>query len=323
LRHGPAGEADIQIRRLEKISADDPASLALRVRWLHAQHRDAEVGPLVEAAAQRRQKASGASSAETARNCIAAGGLYELCDQYAAAERWYRRLLEVQPDNFEPLAVMLAKQKRGAEAVNVCLDAAKRSPSARPAIAVCAMRAARRIDEKEFQAAQSLVAAAEKDKPEAKFLVMLAAVRIVQERADEAIALYRQALTAEPQYVEALNNLATLLGEQPGHAQEALEFIDRAVSLAGPQGWLLETRGEILLGAGRVEEALPLVVEAASSAQPDPRVLLHLAKAYCMAGKLDQARKALDDARKRNLSQHMLTPAQRKLIQELDEKLRG
>ena len=92
---------------------------------------------------------------------------------------------------------------------------------------------------------------------------MLAAVRIVQDRTEEAIALYRQALAAEPQNLRTMNNLATLLGEQPGRTKEALEFIDRAIDLAGPQGWLLETKGEILLRDGRVDEALPLIQEAA------------------------------------------------------------
>ncbi len=329
LRRGPLEEADVQIRRLEKFSTDDPAGLALRVRCLHAQHRDGEIGSLLEAAAQRRQKASAATrstgcpAAERARHCITIGALYESCEQYPAAERWYRRLLEAQPDSFEPLAIVLAMQKRGGEAVSVCLDAAKRTTSCRPATAVCAMRATGQIEEKEFQAAGSLVAAAEKDRPEPQFLAMLAAVRILEDRVDEAISLYRRALAAEPQNIRALNNLATLLGEKPGHGKEALECIDRAVSLAGPQSWLLETKGAILLHDGRVDEAIALLKESASSAEPNPRVLLHLAQAYRMAGKLDPARKALDDARKHNLSQQLLTPADRKLVKELNEKLRS
>jgi len=322
LRHGPLEEADVQIRRLEKLSADEPASLALRVRWLHAEHRDGEISPLVEAAAQRHQRASATSPEEKARDCLTIGALYELCEQYAAAERWYRRLLAAQPDNFEPLAIVLAKQKRGGEAVSACLDAAKHSSSPRPAMAVCAMRTASQIEEKEFQAAESLVAATEKDKPEPQFLVMLAAVRIVQNRTSEAISLYQKALVAEPQNIHALNNLATLLGEQPGHSKEAHEFIERAIHLAGPQSYLLETKGEILLRDGRIDDALALLRDSSSSAEPDPRVLLHVAQAYYISGKLDQARKALDGARKRNLLQKLLTPADRELVKELDEKLR-
>jgi len=323
LRHGLLEEADVQIRRVEEIKADDPAGLMLRARWLHAQHRDGAIGPLVEAAAERRRKASGVSAEEKVRQCMFFGGLYELCEQYAAAERWYRLLSAIQPGSFEPLAIVLAKQKRGGEAVSVCLDAAKHAAPPRPAMAVCAMRAASQIGDEEFQAVQSLVAAAEKDKPEPQFLAALADVRIVQNRTDEAIALCRRALAAEPENTRLLNNLATLLAEQPGHARESLELIDRAIRLAGPQSWLLETKGEILLHDGRVEEALALLKESASAAGPDPRVLLHLAQAYRMAGKADQARKVLGDAQKRNVLQQLITPADRKLFQDLNEKLRG
>jgi predicted Zn-dependent protease len=86
---------------------------------------------------------------------------------------------------------------------------------------------------------------------------------------------------------------------------------------------LLETKGEILLRGGRVDEAVTMLKDVASAAEPDPRVLLHLAQAYQMKGKPDQARKALDDARKRNLPRQLLTPADRKLVKELEEKFGG
>ena len=320
LRHGPPTEADLQIRRSEKLSANDPRVLALRVRWLHAQDRDREIGPLVEAFAERGDK-SAVTPEEKARNWGTVGSLYESCEQYRAAEGWYRRLLGVQPDRFEPLASVLAKQKRGGEAVSVCLDAAKHMPPFRPALVACVMRVANQITEKEFQAADSLLAAAGKDRSDPQFLESLAAVRIVEDRVDEAIAVYRRALEIQPQSINTLNNLASLLGEQAGRTQEALELINRAIDIHGPQPILRETKGEILLRGNRVEEALPLIQEAASSAAPDPRVLLHLADAYLRTGKFDEAGKAFKDAKQGNVSQKLLTPADRALIKDLGDKL--
>jgi tetratricopeptide (TPR) repeat protein len=323
LRHGPPQEADVQIGRLERRLTDDLASLALRVRWLHAQRRDVDIGPLLEAAGQRWLKAPATGSGEEARHCTVLGALYELGEQYAAAERWYRRLLQIQPDSFERLAIVLAKQKRGGEAVSTCLDAAKRGPPARAAMTLCSMRAAGQIGEQEFQDAAVLLAAVEKDKPSPQFLVSLAAARVVQERTDEAIALYQKVLAAAPQDLGVLNNLATLLGERKDGGKEALELVDRAINLAGPQGWLLDTKGEILLRNGKVDDALPMLEEAASVAEPDPRVLLHLAEAYRCAGKLERARKALEDAEHRNLHGQLLTPGDRRLVKELNGKFRG
>ena len=322
LRHGPSEEADVQIRRLEKLAPDDLAALSLRVRWLHAQHQDGDISRLVEGFAERRQEAS-MSVDERAQHRFAIGALYELTEQFSAAEHWYRLLLEVQPDRFEPLAGVVAKQKRGGEAVSICLDAAKHESTALPAKAVCALRATGAIEEKDFLAAEPLIAAAEKGNPDPEFLAMLAAVRILEGRTDEAITLYHKVLAARPQDVRALNNLATLLGEQPAHVKESLEVIDRALNLAGPQGWLLETKGQILLNDGRIGESVVMLQEAATLDESDPRVLLHLAEAYRLAGKLDQAKKAFDDAQTRHLPQQLLTPVDRKLIKELDEKLRG
>ena len=242
-------------------------------------------------------------------------------EQYGTAEGWYRRLLEVRPDRFEPLALVLAKQKRGGEAISLCLDAVKHVPPLRPATVACAMRATNQITEKDFQAAESLVAAAGKDQPDPQFLESLAAARVVQERLEEAIALYRRALELRPQSIATLNNLASLLGEQAGRTEEALGLIDRAIDIDGPQRILLETKGEILLRGNRVDDALPLIQEAASSAVPDPRVLLHLADAYLRTGKREEASKAFKDAKKGNLSQQLLTPADRALIKDLGEKL--
>jgi tetratricopeptide (TPR) repeat protein/lipopolysaccharide biosynthesis regulator YciM len=321
LRHGPKEAADDPIRRLETISADEPAVLALRVRWLHTQRRDGEIGSLVEAAAARREKAAAAGVGGRAGHFKTTGALYELGEQYAAAETWYRRLLEIQPENFEPLATALAKQKRGGEAVSVCLDAARRTNPARAALLACSLRATGQIDDKDFQAADALIAAVEKNQPPAPFLAMLSAVRILQDRPEEAIALAERALAAQPQDIRTINNLATLLGERTGRCEEAVGFIDRAIELAGPQAWLLETRGQILLRGGRIEDAIAVLHEAAQSTDPDPRTLLYLARAYCLAGKFAEARTAFADAQKRNLCEKVLTPADRRLIKELEAEV--
>ena len=70
-------------------------------------------------------------------------------------------------------------------------------------------------------------------------------------------------------------------------------------------------------------DALELLKEAATSAEPDPRMLLHLADAFRLAGKLDQARKALDEANRRKVTQQLLTPTDRQLVKELSAKLGG
>ena len=86
-----------------------------------------------------------------------------------------------------------------------------------------------------------------KDQP--ALLANVANIRVLQDRSDEAIELYRQILAQQPRNVEVLNNLATMLAEQPEpeKRKEALEYVEQAIKLAGPQPGLLDTKGMALL----------------------------------------------------------------------------
>jgi Flp pilus assembly protein TadD len=117
-----------------------------------------------------------------------------------------------------------------------------------------------------------------------------------------------------------LNNLATLLAEQPDKRQEALRYIDRAIGIIGPQAGLLDTKGMVLVFEGKPDEAVPLLEEAAATPQADPRYQFHLAVAYDRAGETEKARAALAIARKGNLTSQLLTPLDRQMLGELEKK---
>ena len=146
-------------------------------------------------------------------------------------------------------------------------------------------------------------------------------MRVLQQRTDEAIDLYRRVVSLKPKDVQALNNLATLLAEQPHTRQEALRSIDEAIGLAGRLPPLLDTKGTILVQDGKAEEAVPLLKEAAAGIDVDPRFFFHLSLACQGVGKPDEARQALQKARDGNLAQQMLTPADRRLLKELEQQL--
>ncbi len=132
--------------------------------------------------------------------------------------------------------------------------------------------------------------------------------------------LFRQVLALKPAHVGALNNLATLLAEQPDKRQEALEYVDRAIGIVGPQPGLLDTKGMILVFQKKPDEAVPLLEEAAATPQADPRYHFHLAVAYDRAGEAEKARAALRTARKNHLASQILTPQDRQMLAELEKK---
>ena len=321
LRHDLFDEADPWLKNLEKLSPDNLGTVALRVRWLRGKGQTAEIEPLVEALAEKLLKDSAKNKPSEAELAFAVGRLYSTVDQHQAAERWYRRLLALAPQRYEPLASALAQQGQMSQAVELCRDAAKTDNSPRPALTLAAVLLLGKPSAEDFQIAEPMLAKAAADhKDDVNLLTVLGGVRVLQQRLDEATRLFRRVLTLKPTHVGALNNLATLLAEQPGKRQEALACIDRAIQLVGPQPGLLDTKGMILVFEKKPDEAVPLLEEAAAMPEADPRYHFHLAVAYDLAKQPEKARAALLAARKGNLTRQVLTPLDQQMLADLEKK---
>jgi len=160
-----------------------------------------------------------------------------------------------------------------------------------------------------------------KDQP--ALLASVANIRLLQDRPGEAIELYRQILAHQPKNIEVLNNLATMLAEQPEpeKRKEALQYVEQAINLVGPQPGLLDTKGMALFYDGKPDQALALLQQAAQAPVPDPRYSFHLAVACGRLGQLDQGRAALQKARAGDLDHQLLTKMDRQLLAELEKKL--
>ena len=322
LRHDRFAEADPWLNKLETLSPDGLGTAALRARWLRGKDQSAKIEPMVEALAEKLLKKLGKDTPQEVELSLSVGSLYSMMEQNQAAERWYRRVVALAPERYEPLASALAKQGRMQEAIELCRNAAKSDASTRPALALtAAVLLVGKPSAADFQLAEPMLAKAAADhKDDVDLLSALAAVRVVQQRVDEAARLFRQVLKLKPTHVGALNNLATLLAEQPGKRQEALECIERAIQIVGPQPGLLDTKGMILVFEKKPDEAVPLLEEAAAMPQADPRYSFHLAVAYDRAGQAEKARAALLAARKGNLTRQVLTPLDRQMLADLEKK---
>jgi tetratricopeptide (TPR) repeat protein len=325
LRRGPAEEADQSLKQLEKLLPENLGTVQLRARWLRGQKRDAEIEPLVEGVAEklmgRVDKKSPGQEAQFAR---AVGNLYEQIEQHAAAERWYRRAFKLDPGAYERLAISLAEQGRIQEAVALCEEARKTDTSVRPVLAATSALILGRATAQDLSSLEPyLKKALETYADQPALLVNVANLRVRQERAGEAIELYRQILAQQPRNVEVLNNLATMLAEEPESEKrkEALEYVERAINLAGPQPGLLDTKGMVLFFDGKTDLALAVLEEAVRAPSPDPRYWLHLAAVHEKLGQLDQARAALQQARAGDLDRQLLTKMDRQLLADLTKRL--
>lgn len=126
----------------------------------------------------------------------------------------------------------------------------------------------------------------------------LAALYEAKGHPDDAIQVYEEALVRDPQSLGAANNLALLLvnyrSEAAKEVARAVALAERLASATGPA--FLDTRGWVLLKAGRALEALPLLQDAARAENATPVVHYHLAVAQIQSGDTVAARRSLERA---------------------------
>ncbi len=328
LRRGPADEAGRRTEQFLKISPNDLNALDLRAQWLRSQKRAGEIEPLVE---DRMQKVLASldknSTAQEANLARAAGDLFQRLKLYAAAERWYRRLQKPGGEIYGPLAISIAKQGRIQEAVTLCKEAAKTDDSARPAITIGEIIATGRAtpdDLKEAKAEEPyLKKAMEKHADQPALRDCLASIYVLLDQPEQAIEQYRAILKLQPKNAVTLSDLATVLAEQPNDEsrKEALDCVERAIELVGPQPALLDTKGMALFYDGKPERAEIALQAAAQSPNPDPRYCFHYAVVCADLGNLDRARTALKQARDGDLEHQLLTTKDRQLLTKLEKQV--
>ena len=324
IRNDEAGAASGYLDRLEKLTPDSLGTMRLRARWLHSENRTEELKPLVESLAEKILRKAADDPGAEVRLASSVGNIYLNVELHQEAERWYRRLVELDPTGYAPLVNVLARQDRMQEAIDVCVEAAQSDRSTRPASSLASILVAEKASEEELQQAEPVLKRAIEDHPsDVVLLLNLANLRVSRKQVDEADRLYQRVLELEPKNLMALNNRATLLSELPEKNKEALETINRAIELAGEQAAFLDTKGMIFVFGGEPKRAVPFLETAAYSTDSDPRYHFHLAVAHVRNGDLKKAHDALQEAnRGDDLKNQFLTEMDLRLLEELQEKLR-
>ncbi|MCC6127015.1 MAG: tetratricopeptide repeat protein [Pirellulales bacterium] len=315
-------EAEKWLQKLQALAPDNLQAVALKARFLNKFDRSGEVGPLIESWAERQRPKLPKNPRIEISFLETTGDLYSSVQLHADAERWYRRAMEKSSDHYRLLAQSLARQGRHAEALRLCEDAAAKDPAPQPFLIAALMMLEGRPSAQDYERANAFLAkAAETYRDQPELLNVLAALRIQESRMEEAESLLRRVVELRPRDVQALNNLATVLAEQPGKLSEGKLLLERAMAQVGPQAGLLDLQGVILIAEDKPGEAIPLFEEACAAPQIDPRYCFHGAVAYQRAGDLEKAREALKRARSLDLERQILTPGDKKLLAELEGAL--
>jgi tetratricopeptide (TPR) repeat protein len=108
-------------------------------------------------------------------------------------------------------------------------------------------------------------------------------------RSDQAVEQMRALLTIDPENVEALNFIGYQYAEQGVRLDEAEALLRRALQAAPRSGHIVDSLGWLMLRKGDPRSAIELLEQASRLMGPDPSVLEHLGDAYRAAGRTGDA----------------------------------
>jgi pentatricopeptide repeat protein len=129
----------------------------------------------------------------------------------------------------------------------------------------------------------------------------------------------RELLRRNPEYADALNYLGYSFAERGIRLQEALQLIQKAMTLKPNMGYITDSLGWVYFKLGEYEKAAVELEKANQLTPDDATIMEHLADSYA---KLNQIKKALELYEKA-LTQDIKPDQTERLkskIQELREK---
>jgi tetratricopeptide (TPR) repeat protein len=104
-------------------------------------------------------------------------------------------------------------------------------------------------------------------------------------------AAFRAFLQRQPKHAEALNYLGYMLAERDIKLDEALGFIQRALTEQPDNAAFLDSMGWVYFRLGQLDQAESYLTRAVKGSREDPTVLEHLGDVYMKRGKPSEALK--------------------------------
>ncbi len=299
-------EADAALSRLAKIQPRAWQTVELQARRLAAEGDSKKAGALV------LKYVDG----ETDPPLLQIAGLLEAIQDKAGAQTIYERYADKlhQPMADLMLAEFLGRAGKTEAALDLCDRVrAQASPASAMTAAVAILYAtpSNRKDQDRVEGwIKEAVQSTKDPKLRAAQWQCLATLYNLQSRFGEAEAAYRDCLKDDPNNVLAMNNLAWVLATTGTNTQEALAWIQKAISQLGPRSELLDTRAIVYLTQGKADLALKDSEEVVAD-KPTASRFFHLARIHFAANDKKGAREDLRKATDLGLSEKDLNPLER------------
>ncbi|MEX2138421.1 MAG: tetratricopeptide repeat protein [Pirellulales bacterium] len=324
LRNGEYGDVENWLNLYDRTRKDN-TSLPIRVTLRVRQNRPQEAVALIK----RWIGPFGPKPWPQARlkQIETAAALLQKLHLYADAEKYWRAYAEVDPTRLILLAKCVGLYGDLDEAFSILEASVKHSsPQAALVFGMQILRA-RKADAREnhFQHLGRWYQAALQPQPDNPALEMLLGdIWEIRGELDKAEQGYRKLLqrnNLDPVLRAGLaNNLAFILSAQNKNTDEAVELIESAMDVYGPNSDLLDTRGVVYLAAGKPQVALADFKEAVLD--PSAMKWVHLALAQNATGDQAGARSSLKKAQDMELKREDLYEVEwtryEQLARELD-----
>lgn len=130
-------------------------------------------------------------------------------------------------------------------------------------------------------------------------------------RIDVVEPYLRRLIELKPDQAHAYNALGYSLAERNERLDEALQLIDKALSLSPADPFILDSKGWVLFRRGDAIGALD-VLQKAFTVRADPEIAAHLGEVLWTLGRQDEARKTWDEAMKTSPDNEVLVGTVRK-----------
>lgn len=166
---------------------------------------------------------------------------------------------------------------------------------------------------------EALSDASKRFQENAGFLEGLGTLKMAEGKYEDAIKCFVSALKVSPESIRSMNNLAMSYAEIPERASEGLGPINSALRLTNQNPELLDTKGVVLMAAGRLVEAEATFAEA-FAASSEPRHLFHVILSQINQDKEAQAAKNWKELELDKLDPTGLTASERETLKKLKAK---
>lgn len=236
-----------------------------------------------------------------------------------AAITKYDMALAGRAESIIAIAGLLASDDRIDEAFQRIEKASRTlTDRSRAAAGLAALRSGNGKDP-HFRQVQGWLEASRNDEPDSIALQLTEAEYLTLKHDYSAAGkVYEQILKQDPRNVVALNNLAWILSPKPEAQEQCMELITRAIRETGFTAELLDTRARVWIAAQQITPAEDDLREALRGGKT-PLRLFHfaLAKHQQQPPRLEEARKAFQEAQERGLTPAKVHPEDLPVYREL------